>query len=129
MLLVADADDDLAEGSFFEAVEGLAGVIEGMDRVDDGVELDLVELAQHVFEGAAGADGDAAKDAVLLDEAEERDGGVEAVDDADDGDLALGLDGLDGAGEVGAADDLEDLVDALLVGEGEGLVSQSGVFL
>lgn len=87
---VANANDDLAEGSFFEAAEGFAGFFEGVDRVDDGVQLDLVEFAQHVFESTARADGDATQDAVFLNEGEERDGGVVAVDEADDGDLSCG---------------------------------------
>ena len=37
--LVADADDDLAEGSALEVFEGCAGVVEGVDGIDDGAQL------------------------------------------------------------------------------------------
>lgn len=125
--LVADADDDLAEGSAFEVVVSGARVVESVDGVDDGVEFYFFEFLKHAFEGSEGADGDAANDGLFLNDAEEWDGGVEAFDDADDGDLTLGADGFDGPGEVRAANYFEDVIDALLVGKGEDLVLPLGV--
>ena len=115
-LLIADANDDFAEGSALEVVEGFGSFGEGVYGVEYGPETELVEFAKHVFQSASWTDGDASQDGLLSDGGEERYVGVEAFHDADDRDLSAGLDGIKRAGEVGTADDFKDVIDALVAG-------------